>query len=158
MLGRMVNISCRHAVVRMPDQSISRREAKGCMSRRRRSEHDPEGMSRGGGYNLGKALWTRIQFYVTYVWRFLVLQRPEPLIYGIALTDRQPNCRLPCFQHCRDMTWKEAVGPWRCMETRFRAGISAGGTDALARWESHLTEHRQANDWLFPCACIPNGP
>jgi hypothetical protein len=30
-------------------------------------------------------LWKQSVFYVAYTWRFMVLRRPEPLIYGIAL-------------------------------------------------------------------------
>ena len=38
--------------------------------------------------------WQRLRFYLPYLWRFLVLRQPAPLIYGIALTDR-------CNLHCR---------------------------------------------------------
>ena len=38
-----------------------------------------------------------LTFYVPYGWRFLVLRRPGPLIYGIAPTDR---CNLSC-RGCR---------------------------------------------------------
>jgi MoaA/NifB/PqqE/SkfB family radical SAM enzyme len=111
------------------------------MYRRQRSEHDPEGMSRGGGYNFGEALWTRIQFYVTYVWRFLVLQRPEPLIYGIALTDR---CNLNC-RGChvsntgrRDMTWKEVVTAMQDAWARgFRELYFSGGEPMLWHDKDH---------------------
>jgi len=65
----------------------------------------------------------RNKFYATYVWRFLVLQRPDTLIYGIALTDR---CNLNC-RGChvsntgrRDMTWKEVVA---ALEDAWRRGF-----------------------------------
>ena len=32
------------------------------------------------------AAWNRIAFYARFAWRFAVLRRPEPLIYGIAAT------------------------------------------------------------------------
>jgi MoaA/NifB/PqqE/SkfB family radical SAM enzyme len=35
----------------------------------------------------------RLGFYLRYAWRFAVLKRPEPLIYGVALTDR---CNFAC--------------------------------------------------------------
>ena len=38
-----------------------------------------------------------LTFYVPYGWRFFVLRHPEPLIYGIAPTDR---CNLGC-RGCR---------------------------------------------------------
>lgn len=34
-----------------------------------------------------------LRFYAQCAWRFLVLRRPQPLIYGIAVTDR---CNLAC--------------------------------------------------------------
>ena len=61
---------------------------------------------------VARSLWERARFYVPFTWRFIVLQRPAPLIYGIALTDR---CNLAC-RGCkvsntgrRDMTWDEVV-------------------------------------------------
>lgn len=36
---------------------------------------------------------TALAFYIPYAWRFAVLRRHEPLIYGIAVTDR---CNLRC--------------------------------------------------------------
>jgi Fe-coproporphyrin III synthase len=93
------------------------------MFRRLSSHSDSGGKSKGENYKLGKNLWMRIKFYATYVWRFLVLQRPEPLIYGIALTDR---CNLQC-RGChvsntgrRDMTWKEVV---TAMQDAWRRGF-----------------------------------
>jgi len=38
-------------------------------------------------------MWERLRFYVPFAWRFVVLRHPDPLIYGIALTDR---CNLRC--------------------------------------------------------------
>lgn len=55
-----------------------------------------------------RAMDGRWWFYLGYCWRFLLLRRPEPLIYGVVLTDR-------CNFHCRgcaiantgrpDVTW-----------------------------------------------------
>jgi len=54
----------------------------------------------------------RLRFYVPYAWKFAVLRRPAPLIYGIAVTDR---CSLSC-EGCRvsntgrpDMSWRQIV-------------------------------------------------
>lgn len=54
----------------------------------------------------------RLRYYVSYAWRFVVLRRPVPLIYGIVLTDR---CNFAC-EGCRlantgrpDMTYDELV-------------------------------------------------
>ena len=44
-------------------------------------------------YKFRRTLWGRLRFYAAFVWRFVVLQRPEPLIYGMAVTDR---CNLAC--------------------------------------------------------------
>ena len=41
--------------------------------------------------------WRKLRFYVRYTWRSGVLRRPEPLFYGIAVTDR---CNLAC-RGCR---------------------------------------------------------
>lgn len=53
-----------------------------------------------------------LRFYAPYAWRFAVLRRPQPLIYGIAVTDR---CNLAC-RGCRvantgrpDMTWNRLM-------------------------------------------------
>jgi len=55
-----------------------------------------------------RAIGERLRFYVPFVWRFAFLRRPEPLVYGIAVTDR---CNLSCHG-CRvsntgrpDMIW-----------------------------------------------------
>jgi Fe-coproporphyrin III synthase len=85
--------------------------------------------------------WRRLSFYVTFVWRFVVLQHPEPLIYGIALTDR---CNLAC-RGChvsntgrRDMTWEEVVA---AMQNAWRRGFRelyfSGGEPMLWRDAEH---------------------
>ena len=55
-------------------------------------------------------MWHRVCFYAAFVWRFVVLQRQDPLIYGIAVTDR---CNLAC-RGCHvsntgrpDMSWDQ---------------------------------------------------
>lgn len=79
----------------------------------------------------------RIRFYAPYAWRFLVLRRPEPLVYGIAVTDR---CNLSCAG-CRvsntgrpDMTWDHLV---RIMRDAWRRGFRdlyfSGGEPLLWR-------------------------
>jgi len=68
-------------------------------------------------------LWNRLRFYVPYAWRTVIRRRWEPLIYGIAVTDR---CNLSC-RGCavsntgrRDMTWDELVS---AMQDAWRRGF-----------------------------------
>jgi Fe-coproporphyrin III synthase len=87
------------------------------------------------------SLWRQLSFYVTFVWRFVVLQRPEPLIYGIALTDR---CNLAC-RGChvsntgrRDMTWEQVVAAMQDAWKRgFRELYFSGGEPMLWRDADH---------------------
>jgi hypothetical protein len=68
-------------------------------------------------------LWVRLRFYTAFVWRLVVLQRPEPLIYGVALTDR---CNLAC-RGCHvsntgrpDLSWDQLV---TAMQSAWRRGF-----------------------------------
>ena len=87
------------------------------------------------------SLWKRLCFYVPYMWRFVVLRHPVPLIYGIALTDR---CNLAC-RGChvantgrRDMTWDEVVQAMRSAWARgFRELYISGGEPMLWRDAQH---------------------
>lgn len=82
-------------------------------------------------------LWRRLFFYTAFVWCFVVLRRPVPLIYGIALTDR---CNLAC-RGChvsntgrRDMTWDELVAAMQNAWARgFRELYFSGGEPMLWR-------------------------
>jgi Fe-coproporphyrin III synthase len=82
-----------------------------------------------------QSLWKRLRFYGTYAWRFLVLRRQEPLIYGIALTDR---CNLAC-RGCRvantgrrDMTWEQVTAALQnAWERGFRELYLSGGEPTL---------------------------
>ena len=88
-----------------------------------------------------RSLWRRLWFYAGFIWRFVVLQRPEPLIYGIALTDR---CNLAC-RGChvantgrRDMTWDEITAAMRDAWSRgFRDLYLSGGEPMLWRDGMH---------------------
>lgn len=79
----------------------------------------------------------RLRFYVPFAWRFAILRRPVPLIYGIALTDR---CSLTC-EGCRvsntgrpDMTWTQVAGSLRGAWSRgFRELYLSGGEPTLWR-------------------------
>ena len=79
----------------------------------------------------------RLCFYATYAWRFAVLRRPAPLIYGIALTDR---CNLAC-RGCTvsntgrpDMSWTQVVGAMKGARSRgFRDLYLSGGEPTLWR-------------------------
>ena len=88
-----------------------------------------------------RILWGRLRFYTAFVWRFVVLQRPEPLIYGVAVTDR---CNLAC-RGCRvsntgrpDMTWDQLVTAMRDAWRRgFRELYFSGGEPMLWRDAGH---------------------
>lgn len=79
----------------------------------------------------------RLGFYLRYVWRFAILRRPEPLIYGVAITDR---CNFSC-KGCKvantgrpDMTYDELVGRLRDAYARgFREVYFTGGEPTLWR-------------------------
>jgi len=89
----------------------------------------------GESKGLGRILWDRLRFYIPYTWRFLVLRHPEPLIYGIALTD---SCNLAC-KGCHvantgrpDMTWERLVDSLRNAWHRgFRELYFSGGEPML---------------------------
>jgi MoaA/NifB/PqqE/SkfB family radical SAM enzyme len=82
-----------------------------------------------------RALWRQLHFYAKFAWRFLVLRHPEPLIYGIALTDR---CNLAC-RGChvsntgrRDMTWDQLVTIMQdAWDRGFRELFFSGGEPML---------------------------
>ena len=85
-----------------------------------------------------------LAFYLPYAWRFVVLRRPEPLIYGIAVTDR-------CNLHCRgcevantgrpSMTWDRLVEAMRNAWRRgFREMYFSGGEPMLWRDGEHTLE------------------
>jgi MoaA/NifB/PqqE/SkfB family radical SAM enzyme len=86
-------------------------------------------------------LLSRLSFYIAFVWRFVVLRHPEPLIYGIALTDR---CNLAC-RGCHvsntgrpDMTWDELVAAMHNAWGRgFRELYFSGGEPMLWRDADH---------------------
>jgi len=90
-------------------------------------------------------MWDKLRFYAQYAWRFVVLRRPQPLIYGIALTDR---CNLAC-RGCRvsntgraDMTWSQLVGDVKDAWSRgFRDLYFSGGEPMLWRDGYHTLEH-----------------
>lgn len=78
-----------------------------------------------------------LRFYVPYVWRFVVRRRVDPLIYGIAVTDR---CNLAC-RGCavantgqRAMGWEELTAAMRTAHRRgFRDLYFSGGEPMLWR-------------------------
>ncbi len=77
----------------------------------------------------------RMGFYARYAWRFAVLRRPVPLIYGVALSDR---CNFSCAG-CAvantgrpDMTYDELVRRVRgAYERGFREVYFTGGEPTL---------------------------
>ena len=80
---------------------------------------------------------TRAGFYLRYAWRFVVLQLPEPLVYGLAITDR---CNFSC-EGCRvsntgrpDMSYEAAVRNLsRAFGRGFRGVYFSGGEPTLWR-------------------------
>jgi len=95
-----------------------------------------------------RTLGDRLHFYTAYVWRFVVLQRPEPLIYGVAVTDR---CNLAC-RGCHvsntgrsDMTWDQLVTALQDAWTRgFRELYFSGGEPMLWRDGEHTLKEAVA--------------
>jgi Fe-coproporphyrin III synthase len=85
----------------------------------------------------GSTLWDRLRFYALFTWRLVVLRHPEPLIYGIAITDR---CSLAC-RGCHvantgrpDMTWDQLVDVMQAAWRRgFRELYFSGGEPMLWR-------------------------
>jgi len=90
-------------------------------------------------------MWDRLRFYAPYVWRFVVLRHPEPLIYGIAVTDR---CNLSC-RGCHvsntgrpDLTWEQLVDAMQNAWNRgFRELYFSGGEPMLWRDGEHTLEN-----------------
>jgi MoaA/NifB/PqqE/SkfB family radical SAM enzyme len=78
-----------------------------------------------------------LSFYLPYAWRFFVLRRPVPLIYGICLTDR---CNLAC-RGCTvantgrpEMSWDRLLAAMRdAWERGFRELYFSGGEPTLWR-------------------------
>jgi len=97
----------------------------------------PKDEAREDTLRLRRTLWDRIRFYAAFVWRFVVLQRPESLIYGVVITDR---CNLAC-RGCHvsntgrpDMTWDQLVTAMRDAWSRgFRELYFSGGEPMLWR-------------------------
>ncbi len=81
--------------------------------------------------------WRRLRFYARFVLRFVLLRRIDPLIYGVALTDR---CNLAC-RGCHvantgrpDMTWGQVVPVMQNAWARgFREIYFSGGEPMLWR-------------------------
>jgi MoaA/NifB/PqqE/SkfB family radical SAM enzyme len=80
-------------------------------------------------------------FYLGYAWRFFVLRRPDPLIYGVALNDR---CNLRC-QGCAvantgrpDLSWADLEAALRSAHRRgFREVYFSGGEPMLWHGAGH---------------------
>jgi MoaA/NifB/PqqE/SkfB family radical SAM enzyme len=86
----------------------------------------------------------RLRYYAPYVWRFVVLRQPRPLIYGLAVTDR---CSLSC-EGCRisntgrpDMTWRQVSDALeRALNRGCRDLYLTGGEPTLWRDGSRTME------------------
>src|SRR5512139_2766055 len=103
-----------------------------------------ESQKREGLHGSQRTLWELIRFYTPFVWRFILLQRPAPLIYGVALTDR---CNLAC-RGCHvsntgrpDMTWVQLVSALQDAWSRgFRELYFSGGEPMLWRDADHTLQ------------------
>jgi Fe-coproporphyrin III synthase len=91
-----------------------------------------------------KIMRAKLQFYAWYVWQFVVLKKPEALIYGVAITD---CCNLAC-RGCSvsntgrpGMTWEELLVILNSAWTRgFRELYYSGGEPMLWRDGEHTLE------------------
>lgn len=103
-------------------------ELKQLLNRR----HRTAGLS---GYSFQQSFLKRISFYIPYLFRFVILRRQVPLIYGIALTDRcSLNCRGCGVSNTgrRDMTWDELLSVMRNAWSRgYRELYFSGGEPML---------------------------
>lgn len=85
-----------------------------------------------------------IRHYVAYMWRFVVLRRVDPLIYGICITDR---CNFSC-KGCAvantgrpPMTWNQVVGAMAGAYKRgFRELYFSGGEPMLWHDGAHRVD------------------
>jgi MoaA/NifB/PqqE/SkfB family radical SAM enzyme len=101
---------------------------------------------RSGDSHVGfrRMRWDKLRFYALFAWRFIVLQRPEPLFYGIVLTDR---CNLEC-RGCHvsntgrpDITWDRLVDTMQNAWGRgFRELYFSGGEPMLWHDGEHTIE------------------
>jgi len=86
-------------------------------------------------------MWERLQYYINFTFRYVLLRSPEPLFYGIALTNR---CNLSC-RGCRisnnglpDLTWAQLVnGMQNAWREGFRELYFTGGEPMLWRDGEH---------------------
>ena len=107
------------------------------MPRISKPQYLPKDETGKNAHQFRRIRWRRLRFYATFVWRFLVLRHPEPLIYGIALTDR---CNLAC-RGChvsntgrRDMTRDQLLAAMHNAWARgFRELYFSGGEPMLWR-------------------------
>lgn len=84
-------------------------------------------------------MYERIPYYARFFWRWVVQRRPEPLIYGLAITDR---CNFNC-RGCRvantgrpDMSWEQIQEAMQMAYDRgFRELYFSGGEPML--WRDH---------------------
>ena len=82
-------------------------------------------------------MWKWLLFYLNFTCRYVILRRPEPLFYGIALTGR---CNLNC-RGCRvannglpDLTWQQVTkGMQSAWQRGFRELYFTGGEPMLWR-------------------------
>jgi hypothetical protein len=106
----------------------------------------------------------RLRYYLPYTWRLVVLHRPGPLIYGIALTDR---CNLR-YRGCTvantgrpPMTWAALLAALHDAHERgFREVYFSGGEPTLWRDGGHglddaIEAARRAG--FFPVHVYTNG-
>lgn len=108
-----------------------------CMSETLKPQYLHKNETRGDSRASERTMWDRFRFYALFIWRFVVLRHPEPLIYGIAVTDR---CNFACRgchvsnTGCPDMTWDRLVFAMQNAWSRgFRELYFSGGEPMLWR-------------------------
>jgi len=106
-----------------------------------KQKHPDKLQTRENQKRLPKKYGDMVRFYIQFVWHSVLLRRPVPLIYGIALTDR---CNLAC-RGCHvsntgrpDMTWDQVVAAMQDAWRRgFRELYFSGGEPMLWRDADH---------------------
>jgi MoaA/NifB/PqqE/SkfB family radical SAM enzyme len=86
-------------------------------------------------------MWARLPFYINFTCQYVILRRPEPLLYGIVLTSQ---CNLNC-RGCRvannglpDLTWQQLIeGMQSAWQRGFRELYFTGGEPMLWRDGEH---------------------
>ena len=101
---------------------------------------------------MSASTFQQLRFYVPYGWRLAVLRRSDPVIYGLAITDR---CNLSC-EGCRvsntgrpDMSWRQVADAMTrayargCRDLYLSGGEPTLWRDGARSMEDIITEARR---------------